>query len=68
MTEEQMPRRGKGKRNVFCHYYSACLNLAIDKTWNHWHCDQCPLRTETRGAPEMRLHINYSVAYYEVLG
>jgi hypothetical protein len=58
------PRRGK--RNIFCPFYSDCLSEVIRKQWSRWNCAKCEQQTNREAEPEIPLNINYSVAYYEV--
>jgi hypothetical protein len=34
----------EGHRNLFCHYYDACLDEAVKKGWNSWTCTRCALQ------------------------
>jgi hypothetical protein len=34
--------KGRGKRNIYCPHYDACLNFAIASGWRRWHCEHCP--------------------------
>ncbi len=60
------PSRRRGKRNVFCSFYSECLDVVIGNRWNHWNCTQCEQRFNKGAAPEIPLNVNYNIAYYEV--
>ncbi|MBN1103345.1 MAG: hypothetical protein JXL84_08035 [Deltaproteobacteria bacterium] len=44
MAEERYPLHRKGERNVFCPFYSACLDEAVSKTWAYWDCSECQYR------------------------
>jgi hypothetical protein len=37
----QNPILTKGYRNVFCPYYSNCLNYAAKNHWGYWACIDC---------------------------
>lgn len=41
MHLETNPFERKGKRNVWCKYYSSCLDYAISHSWQHWYCGKC---------------------------
>ncbi|PKN63909.1 MAG: hypothetical protein CVU57_17240 [Deltaproteobacteria bacterium HGW-Deltaproteobacteria-15] len=60
------PSYRRGKRNVFCRFYSKCLDAVIRKGWMHWNCAECEHRFNKEAAPEFPLNVNYSIAYYEV--
>lgn len=42
MTAKCNPTPKKGERNVFCPYYDHCLDEAVARAWNTWHCSKCP--------------------------
>jgi tRNA(Ile2) C34 agmatinyltransferase TiaS len=60
------PTQRRGKRNVFCSFYSECLDIAIGKGWMHWNCAKCEQRFNKEAEPELPRNVNYHVAYYEV--
>lgn len=63
------PSRGdKSSRNVFCPYYSDCLDKVIKRGWMSWHCHQCGEQFNQTARPELALTVNYAVAYYELAG
>jgi hypothetical protein len=35
------PYERQGERNVFCPFYSQCLDIVIEKGWNGWSCSEC---------------------------
>lgn len=35
------PRQGKGERNLWCQSYSQCLDIAIEGSWDSFHCEGC---------------------------
>ncbi len=67
MELKRNPVWKKGKRNVFCCYYSDCLDEVIKKDWKDWVCQECPYQTNVDNAPELPYGINHSVAYYEIM-
>jgi hypothetical protein len=49
------PMQRQGKRNVYCPYYSLCLDHAVQKGWQYWDCDEClkkDVRKPLEGAGE----------------
>ncbi len=60
------PTPKKGSRNVYCPYYSDCLDKVIQQSWAVWHCHRCEERSNQGARPEMLLNVGYSVAYYEL--
>jgi hypothetical protein len=59
------PIPDKGSRNVFCPYYSDCLDEVIKMGWMYWHCHLCGERFNQAARPELALTVNHAVAYYE---
>jgi hypothetical protein len=59
------PTPDQGSRNVFCPYYSECLDSVIKRAWMSWHCRLCGERFNQAARPELALTVNHSVAYYE---
>ncbi len=66
MEVQLNPAPRKGKRNVFCPHYSDCLNTAVLRQWSHWNCADCDHRANREAEPEIPLHVNYGIAYYEL--
>ncbi|RJR36026.1 MAG: hypothetical protein C4576_24225 [Desulfobacteraceae bacterium] len=67
MNEQPLnPSRTRGRRNVFCWFYSKCLDVAIERKWKQWNCAKCEQRFNRQAEPEISLHVNHNVAYYEV--
>lgn len=66
METNMNPARNKGERNIFCPFYSDCLNTAIRKQWSDWNCASCDHRANREAEPEIPLNVNYGVAYYEL--
>jgi hypothetical protein len=44
MESKPNPICKKGERNIYCHFYSDCLDHAVNHFWRHWSCSQCPYR------------------------
>jgi hypothetical protein len=34
----------RGERNIYCPFYSDCLDHAVNQFWRNWICSQCPYR------------------------
>jgi hypothetical protein len=63
---ELNPTRDHGSRNVFCPYYSDCLDMVIKKGWVSWHCHLCGERFNQAARPEFALNVAHSIAYYDL--
>jgi len=60
------PSPKNGARNVFCPYYSKCLDTVIQNAWMSWDCHLCGERFNGGAKPEFELTVNHSIAYYEL--
>ncbi|MGM0384177.1 MAG: hypothetical protein ACQEQO_11885 [Thermodesulfobacteriota bacterium] len=47
MGPKALPTPKKGERNIYCPFYSDCLDHAIKHFWRYWSCPQCPYRKIT---------------------
>ena len=66
MDSKKSPSPKRGSRNIFCLYYSDCLNVAISKEWSHWNCKNCEHQAKREAEPELPIYVNHSIAYYEL--
>ena len=60
------PVNNPGKRNVLCGQYRECLDYAVKKAWEYWHCAECPHRFNKESSPEMNCSSKDSVPHYDV--
>jgi hypothetical protein len=44
MNHKMKPIHKPGERNIYCPYYSECLDYVIQHSWETWNCSQCPCR------------------------
>jgi hypothetical protein len=44
MEPKVNPKCKRGERNIYCPFYSDCLDHAVNRFWQHWSCSQCPYR------------------------
>jgi hypothetical protein len=44
MEPKPNPIRKRGERNIYCPFYSDCLDHAVIQFWQYWSCSQCPYR------------------------
>jgi hypothetical protein len=57
MNTERNPLRGKGSRNIFCPFYSECLDDAIKGLWESWDCDDCRYKLNYENKPWIYLTV-----------
>ena len=60
------PLRRTGERNVFCLFYSRCLNHAVKESWEFWTCRDCRNKLNQGARPEMRLMAADSIEHYDL--
>ena len=63
MNTERNPLYRKGNRNVFCSFYSDCLDDAIKGSWEHWDCDDCRYKSNHENTPWVFLTVTDSIEY-----
>ena len=44
MESKPNPICKKGERNIYCPFYSDCLDHAVEYFWRYWSCSQCLYR------------------------
>ena len=44
MEQKPNPICKRGERNIFCPFYSDCLDKAISQFWQYWTCSMCVYR------------------------
>lgn len=60
------PSQLRGSRDIYCPYYSACLDLVIKKQWMDWSCSKCEQGFKREKEMEIPINVNYHIAYYEL--
>ncbi len=66
MDENQNPIDAKGPRNLFCPYYGGCLDLVIEKQWEHWACCDCQHKSEQILITELFVSKSSADPYYSL--
>jgi hypothetical protein len=44
MDLKAKPIRKRGERNIYCPFYSDCLDHVVNHFWQYWSCSECPYR------------------------
>lgn len=65
MHPKALPRPIKGERNIYCPFYSDCLDYAISNCWRYWNCSQCPHKT-MQSTTEWEYEINDADILYNL--
>ena len=60
------PIPNQGKRNIYCPYYSDCLDYAIKFSWESWDCSQCPHKFIEQLLNEYEYQGNLPDPYYDL--
>jgi hypothetical protein len=63
MNKERNPLWRKGNRNIFCPFYSECLDDAIEGSWEDWDCDDCRYKLNYENRPWVYLTVRESIEY-----
>lgn len=45
MEPKAKPIRKRGERNIYCPFYSDCLDYVVNHLWQSWSCSECPHRS-----------------------
>ncbi|MBW1723112.1 MAG: hypothetical protein JRJ78_13785 [Deltaproteobacteria bacterium] len=66
MKGKRRPVYKKGERNALCPHYGECLDEAIAKSWNYWHCLECPYKSSRDPSIDLLSTIEGAISYYEL--
>ena len=66
MDQKQNPVQSKGNKNVFCPYYSDCLDHAAKRYWEYWACFECQYKREQKLNADFRLFSVNADPYYSI--
>jgi hypothetical protein len=65
MDQQANPIPKRGDRNLYCPFYSACLDYAVKYSWPSWNCSQC-VHNKERALPEGECEMHSSEPGYDV--
>ena len=65
MDPKANPIHEQGERNIFCPYYSNCLDYAVKRSWQSWNCSQCPNKL-VQSIPECEYGVDDTDLYYDL--
>jgi len=66
MDKDQNPLHTIGERNVFCPYYSNCLDYAAKRYWEYWACLDCRYKRKQKLLADVLLPTGNADTYYTV--
>jgi len=66
MDQNHCPIYTKGSRNVFCPYYSDCLDHAIKNSWEYWSCSDCQQKRKRKVPADILLSSSNADPYYSL--
>jgi hypothetical protein len=64
MEPKPNPICKRGERNIYCPFYSDCLDHAVSQFWQYWSCFKCPYRKIT-SLDELEYGANSDLLDYE---
>ncbi len=64
METKPNPICKRGERNIYCPFYSDCLDNAVNQFWQHWSCSKCPYR-KIKSLAELEYGANSELLDYE---
>lgn len=67
MDLKAKPIRKRGERNIYCPFYSDCLDYAVNHFWQYWSCSECPHKLIRKSITEWEYIINDANPYYDLL-
>jgi len=65
LKAKPIPKRGE--RNIYCPFYSDCLDHAVKQFWRHWSCSQCPHKLIKQSITECEYDVNDTDQHYDLL-
>jgi len=66
MDGTKRPIEERGRRNVYCPHYGACLDHAVSQAWDVWRCGKCQYRSVKEPREEIFYGNEGTVAYYSL--
>jgi hypothetical protein len=66
MEQNRNPIYTKGDRNVFCPYYSDCLDHAVKNHWEYWACLDCEYKPNERLVTDILISSASADLYYSL--
>lgn len=66
MNQNPNPVRKNGTRNLFCPYYSGCLDHAAKRHWEYWACFDCSNQLMREAGMEGPFSSGDSSPYYSI--
>lgn len=65
MDPKAKPIRKRGERNIYCPFYSDCLDYVVKHFWQYWSCSNCPYK-EILSITECEYNVNNTDSYYDL--
>lgn len=66
MKRNPKPIYKNGDRNLFCAYYSNCLDYAAKRHWKYWACLNCHHQFESQPSVHGPITTEETVIYYSL--
>jgi ribosomal protein L37AE/L43A len=66
MEIRKKPIAERGRRNVYCPHYRACLDYAVRESWDVWRCGKCKYVSTEEPREEIFYGNEGTVPYYSL--
>ena len=66
MDANANPIPESGERNVYCPFYSNCLDLAVRYGWESWGCAECPHKLTRSSHTEYEYECNHTDTHFDL--
>lgn len=63
---DQNPICAEGYKNIFCPYYSDCLDHAVEHWWDYWACLECQHKNKQVPVTYVLLSPERNYSYYSL--
>jgi len=64
MKQKLNPTCKSGNRNLFCNFYSQCLDHAAKRHWRYWSCGACIHKSARQPVVAGPITANETVLFY----
>ncbi|MDP2643744.1 MAG: hypothetical protein Q8P24_02280 [Desulfobacterales bacterium] len=58
------PTHRAGDKNIYCPYYTDCLDYAVKLAWRFWDCSECMHKSILQSVIELDFRTDDSNPYY----
>lgn len=66
MEPKAKPTPKQGERNIYCPFYSDCLDYVVKHFWQRWSCSECPYKLIKQSITEWEYIVNDTNTHYDL--